>query len=115
MIRERLNSWGVGMGGGLNLCWETAGLLGSRDCRAQPDKLEAVSQSAALNIACSHTVAGIELVSPEPAHMLIREQNSSAPGRGGRKAAGFPRPQRFPWLSQYIHAGLHFSQPPAPL
>lgn len=39
---------------------------GPGDCPALPDIwLEAVSANTALNIACSHTVAGIELVAPE--------------------------------------------------
>lgn len=87
-------------------CWEAAGLLGSRDCRAQPDKLEAVSQSAALNIACSHTVAGIELVSPEPAHMLISRTAQCLVGEGGRRQAS-PAPT-CSLGSQIIHTGLHF-------
>lgn len=87
-------------------CWEAVGLLGSRDCRAQPDKLEAVSQSTALNIACSHTVAGIELVSPEPAHMLISRTAQCLVGEGGRLQAS-PAPT-CSLGSQSIHTGLHF-------
>lgn len=50
----------------------------------------------ALNIACSHTVAGIELVAPERSphkHQGTEQLSASVPGRGGREAAGFPSPQ----------------------
>lgn len=68
--------------------------MGTRVCMALPDiRLEAVLQRRALNIACSHTVAGIELVAPEHSPHACQgteQPSASRSGGGGREAAGSP-------------------------
>lgn len=66
------------------------GLAGSA-CR-----LAGSCSQTALNIACSHTVAGIELVAPEhgPHTRQGTEQLSApVPGRGGRGGGRLPQPR----------------------
>lgn len=69
--------------------------LGTRDCWAVPDaRLEAVARSTALNIACFHTVAGIELAAPERSpHACQGTEQRGAPGAWRGSAGGDRRPQ----------------------
>ena len=67
----------------------------ARDCCAAPAiRLEAVSQSTALNIAPAHMVAGTEGAAPDEAHTLVRNRRAQRclPGTGVREALGTPAP-----------------------